>query len=325
MTLAIRRTLLATALVAAAVAAVYTPSVSAETTETSCVTADADLLATVEAKVERHKTTGRTDLVETFGRAHRTMLGQDSYTVSDLKARPDRQTPNWQGNGPNALWQSVYTELDRLEGCRAAAEAPTPPTAPTPQDDPPPPAADDEGAPQGSASDFTLPPPPPEEDTLLTTTQDSCADPCVSISGGYVSNGFVNFYLSYTGSAPSHPVIVGVSGARIPRAISSGRDGSWKMVYMERNPQRFAVQSGGGTVTATIWNHRTYNVSSTNNRASTSNPVPPPDTSQPGARAETPATMCDGRSPVYDGLNRAATITRMKSFGCNAAIFLPAS
>lgn len=24
----------------------------------------------------------------------------------------------WQANGPNALWQSIYTELDRLQACR---------------------------------------------------------------------------------------------------------------------------------------------------------------------------------------------------------------
>ncbi|MCY3893537.1 MAG: hypothetical protein OXF65_09580 [Acidimicrobiaceae bacterium] len=99
----------------------------------ACVTSDAGLLATVAAKVERHKTTGRKDLVETFGRAYQTMLDQDTYTVSDLKARGDRRNDKWGGDGPNALWQSIYAELDRLEQCRlrhCRAKAVTPQATP---------------------------------------------------------------------------------------------------------------------------------------------------------------------------------------------------
>ncbi|MCY3851656.1 MAG: hypothetical protein OXF75_12800 [Acidimicrobiaceae bacterium] len=87
-------------------------------TETACASTDTALINQIAAKIQRHRTTGRSDLVETFGRAHATMLGNDSYTVTDIKTRPDRQAPNWQGNGPNALWQAVYTELDRLQTCR---------------------------------------------------------------------------------------------------------------------------------------------------------------------------------------------------------------
>ena len=86
----------------------------------SCVTTDADLVSQVEAKVTRHATeTGRTDLHEMFSRSLATMKGEDTYTVADIKARPDKQGDNWQGAGSNPLWQAIYAELDRLETCRA--------------------------------------------------------------------------------------------------------------------------------------------------------------------------------------------------------------
>ena len=85
----------------------------------SCVTTDAELLSLVEAKVQRHANdTGRADLHEMFSRSLQTMAAKDSYTTADIKARPDKQGDNWQGLGPNPLWQAVYEELDRLQECR---------------------------------------------------------------------------------------------------------------------------------------------------------------------------------------------------------------
>ena len=84
-----------------------------------CVTTDADLVSQVEAKVERHTNeTGREDLKEMFSRSLATMKGTDTYTTADIKARPDKQGDNWQGDGPNPLWQAIYKELDRLQACR---------------------------------------------------------------------------------------------------------------------------------------------------------------------------------------------------------------
>ncbi|MCY3849718.1 MAG: hypothetical protein OXF75_02810 [Acidimicrobiaceae bacterium] len=280
MTPTVRRTLLAATLAAAVVAALMHP-VSAETTDTGCVSADAGLLAKVAAKAERHKTTGRSDLAETFGRAHQTMLGQDSYTVSDLKARPDRQTPNWQGNGPNALWQSVYAELDRLQGCRAAAQAqdPTPEESPPPADDSPPqvpqdgppqPAADNVETPQDSSSEST-PPPAPSDDTLETTTQDdqdTCTDPCISLSRwGWSGNGYAHFRVRHSGNAPPL-VYLNVQGVRPPRKPSSARgigarygEGYNTRVYFWGvNPRTVTVLPTGSTVTVTVVPHRMYSV-----------------------------------------------------------------
>ncbi len=180
MVLLIRRTLLAAVLIAVAVAAfLYTPPVAADS---SCSTGNASLVATIDAKIERHKQTGRTDLVETFTRARDTMCGDDDYTVSDLKARPDRQTANWQGDGPNALWQEVYAELDRQQEARATADTvptpvptPAPTPTPTPQDDPPP-AAEEPEPEEDSEPQFPgFGDPPPEEGALITPVSD---DPC---------------------------------------------------------------------------------------------------------------------------------------------------
>ncbi|MCY3849616.1 MAG: hypothetical protein OXF75_02290, partial [Acidimicrobiaceae bacterium] len=95
----------------------------------------------------------RPDLLETFTRSHNTMLGKDTYTVALLKARPDRQQSNWQGAGPNELWQKIYAELDRLQTCRAT---------PTPDTPPPPPVVPEisvtagAGVTEGSAAVFTV-------------------------------------------------------------------------------------------------------------------------------------------------------------------------
>ena len=94
----------------------------------ACITTDSALLATVEAKIVRHGTeTGRADLHEMFTKSYNTMKGNDGYTTADIKARPDKQGDNWQGAGPNELWQRVYAELDRLEQCRASLQDTTPP------------------------------------------------------------------------------------------------------------------------------------------------------------------------------------------------------
>ena len=86
----------------------------------SCVTADAALMSQVEAKVTRHRdVTGRTDLHEMFSRSLATVKGNDTYTTAAIKARPDKQGANWQGSGSDPLWQSIYSELDRLETRRA--------------------------------------------------------------------------------------------------------------------------------------------------------------------------------------------------------------
>ncbi|MCY3921987.1 MAG: hypothetical protein OXG27_06275, partial [Chloroflexi bacterium] len=89
-------------------------------TPESCGATDAALVAKLKPKTLDPWKGARADLLETFTRAYRTMIGEDDYTVADIKARPDRQDANWQGAGPNPLWQQVYAELDRLEACRAA-------------------------------------------------------------------------------------------------------------------------------------------------------------------------------------------------------------
>ncbi|MCY4104361.1 MAG: hypothetical protein OXG55_14040 [bacterium] len=135
----------------------------------SCRTADTALLAEVEAKTQDPWNGSRPDLVDTFGRARDTMLGEDDYTVADLKARPDRQTPNWQGAGPNALWQKIYTELDSLEACRE--KAPTPPT-PTPA--PQVAVTAGAGVTEGGAAGFTIsvsPAPSSPLSVVVTVTQ----------------------------------------------------------------------------------------------------------------------------------------------------------
>ncbi|MCY3948563.1 MAG: S8 family serine peptidase, partial [Acidimicrobiaceae bacterium] len=93
----------------------------------ACVTADATLLAQVQAKAADPWGGARADLLEMFTRSYRTMQGADTYTTADIKARADKQEPNWQGIGPNPLWQKIYAELDRLETCRAAPPPPPDP------------------------------------------------------------------------------------------------------------------------------------------------------------------------------------------------------
>ncbi|MCY3894154.1 MAG: hypothetical protein OXF65_12770, partial [Acidimicrobiaceae bacterium] len=118
-----------------------------------CRTTDTALLARVAAKAADPWGGARPDLVETFTRSHNTMLGADDYTVADLKARPDRQTANWQGAGPNALWQSIYAELDRLQACRAA---PTPDTPSPPVVVPEVSVTAGAGVTEGDAAGFTV-------------------------------------------------------------------------------------------------------------------------------------------------------------------------
>ena len=114
----------------AAVVAVCTMAIPAEAAD-ACITTDSTLLSTVEAKIVRHGTeTGRTDLHEMFTQSYNTMKGNGTYTTADIKARPDKQGSNWQGAGPNELWQKVYSELDRLEACRDAAATPADTTPP---------------------------------------------------------------------------------------------------------------------------------------------------------------------------------------------------
>lgn len=84
-----------------------------DATPPTCLTTDQDLLKQVGDKTDRHKTSGRDDLKEMFGRSHATMQGSDTYTVQDIKDRTDKQ-----GAGPNELWQKIYTELDRLDTFR---------------------------------------------------------------------------------------------------------------------------------------------------------------------------------------------------------------
>ena len=112
----------------AAVVAICTMTIPAEATSDTCITTDSTLLSTVEAKIVRHGTeTDRTDLHEMFTKSYNTMKGDDTYTTSDIKARPDKQGSNWQGPGPNDIWRAVYAELDRLEQCRADLQADTTP------------------------------------------------------------------------------------------------------------------------------------------------------------------------------------------------------
>ena len=99
----------------------------------SCVTTDTALLAQVEAKTQDPWDGGRPDLLEMFTRSHNTMQGSDDYTTADIRARPDKQAAEWQANGPNALWQSVYAELDALETCRAGSSEDAAPPPPTPE------------------------------------------------------------------------------------------------------------------------------------------------------------------------------------------------
>ena len=81
------------------------------------------LINDTKTKADHHKTTGRDDLHEMFMRSHLTFKGQDDYTVADIKARPDKQGANWQGEGPSLLWQHIYKQLERIETCRETETA----------------------------------------------------------------------------------------------------------------------------------------------------------------------------------------------------------
>ena len=99
-----------------------------------CAASDSALVTLVAAKVQRHRQTGRADLLAMFTRSYDTMAGNDTYTTADIKARPDKQGAKWQtGAGLNDLWQKVYAELDRLETCRAAEAQQSPQQQDVPQ------------------------------------------------------------------------------------------------------------------------------------------------------------------------------------------------
>lgn len=80
---------------------------SAQTTS-QCVTADTALLSQTEQKTHDPWNGKRADLLEMFTRSYHTMTDTGTYTVSDIKARPDKQGAEWQRRGPNALWNSIY-------------------------------------------------------------------------------------------------------------------------------------------------------------------------------------------------------------------------
>ena len=86
-----------------------------------CVSSDSALTAEVAAKVARHATTGRADLLAMFTAVGAALAGEGAYTTGDIRARPDKQGQKWQtGTGLNSLWARIYAELDRLEACRDA-------------------------------------------------------------------------------------------------------------------------------------------------------------------------------------------------------------
>ncbi|MCY3950574.1 MAG: alpha-L-fucosidase [Acidimicrobiaceae bacterium] len=163
-------------------------------TPQTCVTADTALLAQVEAKTRDPWNGARPDLVETFTRSYHTMQGADDYTVADVKARPDRQEPNWQGAGPNALWQKIYAELDSLEACRATPGTPTP--VPPPPTMPEVAVTAGAAVTEGAAAAFTLSASPAPSAPLTVTLT-------VSQSGDWgVSTGMKTVVIPTTGTKP---------------------------------------------------------------------------------------------------------------------------
>ena len=153
------------------------PTPEQETAD-SCKTNDAGLLAQVEAKVARHGTSGRADLLEMFSRVASTMKGKDTYTVAELRSRPDKQHANWDRPGPNALWQAVYKELDRLEACRGDAPAKPQSTDTTPE------VSVSAGADitEGGAASFTITASPAPTSPLAVSF-------AISQSGDYAASG----------------------------------------------------------------------------------------------------------------------------------------
>ncbi|MCY3920877.1 MAG: hypothetical protein OXG27_00590, partial [Chloroflexi bacterium] len=241
-------------------------------TPASCVTTDATLLAQVKSKTQDPWNGARSDLVDTFTRAYRTMQGTDTYTVAVLKARPDRQTPNWQGAGPNALWQAIYAELDRLETCRAKAQTPPPPPA-TPE------ISVTAGADvtEGDTASFTITASPAPTSALTVVV-------VVTRSGEYgVAVGAQTVSIPTTGSV-SHTVAT--SGDDVVEA-----DGSVTV----------AVQVGSGYSASTSQGAATVAVS--DDDAQTPPPPPPPPP------VETPEVRVAAGPSVTEGGSASFTIT----------------
>ncbi|MCY4085979.1 MAG: hypothetical protein OXG37_03610, partial [Actinomycetia bacterium] len=199
----------------------------------SCVTTDADLLAQVEAKTRDPWNGARPDLVETFTRSHNTMKGTDTYTVADIKARPDRQDPNWQGDGPNELWQKTYKELDRLEACRASASAQT--------NDPPPATPEvsvtaGAGVTEGGSASFTITASPAPASPLTVTLT-------VTQTGDYGASTGSTTVIIPTGGSVSHTVAT----------VNDDADETDGTVTLTLNAgQGYTISPGQGTATVTV-------------------------------------------------------------------------
>ncbi|MCY3923803.1 MAG: hypothetical protein OXG27_15600, partial [Chloroflexi bacterium] len=154
-----------------------------------CLTTDAALLAQVKAKTQDPWGGARPDLLDMFTRSYNTMKDTDTYTVAQLKARPDKQESNWQGPGPNALWQQVYAELDRLEACRST------PLTPPPPPDPEISVSGGAGIVEGGSASFTISASPAPSAALTVTV-------AVTQSGDFgVSTGSNTVSIPTSGSA----------------------------------------------------------------------------------------------------------------------------
>ena len=291
------------------------------TSSAVCKTSDTALLATVAAKAADPWNGARPDLVDTFTRVRDTMAGKDAYTVADLKARPDRQTSNWQGNGPNPLWQSIYTELDRLQACRTApATTQDPPDADTPDTDTQDPGDD--------TPDDPLPPPPPPPPPP--------PDPEISVTAGSaITEGGSAVFTITADPAPKSPLAVTVAVAQTgDYGVSTGT----KTVTIPTSGSKtYAVATTGdsddeadGTVTVTLNSGQGYTVSTAQGTATVAvadddNPPPPPPpdpdpevsiTSGPGVTEGGAAVFTVTADPApASALTVAVTVAHSGDFG----------
>ena len=232
-----------------------------------CKTTDAALLTRVAAKAADPWNGARPDLVDTFTRSYDTMLGKDTYTVADLKARPDRQEANWQGAGPNALWQSIYAELDRLQACRTAPLTPPPP--------PPPPVpvvgvVAGSGITEGASAGFTITASPAPASPLTVAV-------VVAQSGDWgVSTGTKTVTIPTSGSMSYSVATVGDS-----------------------------VDEADGSVTVTLNSGQGYTVSASNGAATVAiadddvPPPPPPPDPAPEVSITAGRGVTEGGSAVF--------------------------